>query len=137
MPLRQDIAVTGSVDQHGELQAIGGVNEKIEGFYRACRLLGLSGHQGVLIPRANERNLMLSREVADGVRAGDFHVWSAGDIDGGIALLTGLDAGVRDANGAFPSGSLHDRVERRLGAWARLTDPQRSLSATSDSSASP
>jgi predicted ATP-dependent protease len=118
LPLRQDIAVTGSVNQHGDLQAIGGVNEKIEGFFRTCRLDELTGEQGVIIPRANMRNLMLSHEVVDAVRAGRFHVWAAADVEAGIELLTGVAAGVRDEDGEYPHGSIHARVEERLERWA-------------------
>jgi predicted ATP-dependent protease len=124
LPLRQDIAVTGSVNQHGELQAIGAVNEKIEGFYRTCKLAGLTGHQGVLIPAANERNLMLSGEVVDSVAGGMFHVWSAHDVDAGLALLTGVATGIRDAEGRFPPGTLHARVDERLDEWARTGDQE-------------
>ncbi|HSC04524.1 MAG TPA: AAA family ATPase [Solirubrobacteraceae bacterium] len=120
--LRQDVAVTGSVNQHGELQAIGGVNEKIEGFYHACALRGLTGRQGVIIPEANVRNLMLSREVVESVRAGRFHVWSARTVEDGIELLTGLPAGDRGPEGRFLPGTLHARVEERLERWARMAD---------------
>ena len=123
-PLRQDIAVTGSVNQHGELQAIGGVNEKIEGFYRACALRELTGRQGVIIPEANVRHLMLSHEVVESVRSGRFHVWSARDIDEGIELLTGIPVGRRDEDGRFPDGTLHARVEERLERWERLAKAQ-------------
>jgi lon-related putative ATP-dependent protease len=121
-PLRQDIAVTGSVNQHGELQAIGGVNEKIEGFYRACTLRELTGRQGVIIPESNVRHLMLSREVVEAVRAGRFHVWSARDIDEGIELLTGMPAGHRGEDGRFPEETLHARIEERLERWARMAE---------------
>jgi lon-related putative ATP-dependent protease len=123
-PLRQDIAVTGSVNQHGELQAIGGVNEKIEGFYRACALGELTGRQGVIIPAANVRHLMLSKQVVDAVRAGRFHVWSAGTVDDGIELLTGLTAGRRGPDGRFPEGTVHARVEERLERWERIAQEQ-------------
>jgi predicted ATP-dependent protease len=119
VPIRQGIAVTGSVNQHGEVQAIGGVNEKIEGFHRACRLKRLTGRQGVIIPAANARHLMLSDEVLDSVRAGRFHVWSVGDIDAGIELLTGVPAGRRNRSGRLPADSIHGRVEERLAAWER------------------
>jgi len=125
VPLRQDIAVTGSVNQHGELQAIGGANEKIEGFHRACKLRELTGRQGVIIPQSNVRNLMLSQEVVDSVRAGRFHVWSARTVDEGIELLTGMPAGERGADGRFPEVTLHARVEERLERWARLADKER------------
>lgn len=119
-PARQDIAVTGSVDQHGVVQAIGGVNEKIEGFYRTCSLRGLTGSQGVMIPQSNCQNLMLSAEVVEAVHQGRFHVWAVSDIDEGIELLTGLPAGRRDDQGSFPDGSIHARVEARLERWANL-----------------
>jgi predicted ATP-dependent protease len=124
VPLRQDVAVTGSVNQHGHLQAIGGVNEKIEGFYRTCRLGELTGRQGVIIPDANVRNLMLSREVLDSVRAGRFHVWSASYVDEGFELLTGIRAGVRGMDGSFPDGTLHARVEERLTEWAQAAETE-------------
>jgi predicted ATP-dependent protease len=125
VPLRQDIAVTGSVNQHGELQAIGGVNEKIEGFHRACKLRELTGRQGVIIPQSNVPNLMLSHEVVDSVRAGRFHIWSARTVDEGIELLTGMPAGERGTDGSSLQGSLHARVEERLERWARLADKER------------
>ncbi len=120
VPLRQDIAVTGSVNQHGELQAIGGVNEKIEGFYRACCIGGLTGRQGVIVPEANVRNLMLSPDVVDSVAAAQFHVWSATTVDEGIELLTGIPAGSRGEAGRYPDGSVHARVEERLERWAEI-----------------
>jgi predicted ATP-dependent protease len=123
-PLRQDVAVTGSVNQHGELQAIGGVNEKIEGFFRACSLGGLTGTQGVIIPEANVRHLTLCSEVVDSVRAGRFHVWSARTVEEGIELLTGMSAGERGPDGQFPDGTLHARVEERLERWARMAEEQ-------------
>ncbi len=129
VPVRQGIAVTGSVNQRGEVQAIGGVNEKIEGFYRACRLTRLSGRQGVIIPEANVRNLMLSSAVVDSVRRGRFHVWSVRSVDQGLELLTGVQAGRRARSrrgaadpGAFPEGSIHARVEERLERWAALSE---------------
>ena len=121
-PLRQDVAVTGSINQHGELQAIGGVNEKIEGFHRACSLRGLTGTQGVIIPEANVRHLMLSAEVVDSVRAGRFHVWSARTIEEGIELLTGIPAGQRGPDGQFSEGTLHARAAGRLERWARMAE---------------
>jgi predicted ATP-dependent protease len=124
-PIRQDIAVTGSVNQHGELQAIGGVNEKVEGFFRACSLNALTGSQGVIVPASNVRNLMLSPEVVDAVRAGRFHVWSARTIEQGIELLTGIPAGRRGDDGRFPEGTIHARVEERLERWAKLDEGDR------------
>jgi predicted ATP-dependent protease len=124
VPLKQGVAVTGSVNQHGELQTIGGVNEKIEGFYRACKLRGLTGRQGVIIPEANGRHLMLMHEVVQSVREGRFHVWSARNVDEGIELLSGMSAGRRDEDGRFPEGTLHARVEKRLERWAQMTEAQ-------------
>jgi predicted ATP-dependent protease len=93
LPLRQDLAVTGSVNQWGEVQAIGGVNEKIEGFFDVCVQHGLTGQQGVLIPQANARNLMLRHDVVEAIRTGRFHVYPIVHIDQGLALLTGVPAG--------------------------------------------
>ena len=122
VPLRQGIAVTGSVNQRGRLQAIGGVNEKIEGFHRVCSITGLTGDQGVLIPKANERHLMLGHEVVQSAEAGGFHVWSASDVDTAIELLTGVPAGVRGPDGEFPTGTIHWLVVERLRHWESLTE---------------
>jgi lon-related putative ATP-dependent protease len=118
VPLRQELAVTGSVDQNGHVQAVGGVTTKIEGFFATCRAKGLTGRQGVIVPRANVANLMLPDEVVEAVAAGRFHVFAVETIDEGLELLTGRPAGVRGPDGAFPEGSLHDLVERRLRAYA-------------------
>jgi lon-related putative ATP-dependent protease len=117
-PLNQSLAVTGSVNQHGEVQAIGGVNEKIEGFFDVCRARGLSGDQGVLIPASNVKNLMLRRDVVEAVAAGRFHVYPIETIDQGIDILTGVPAGYRDAVGQFPGGTINHRVEQRLTEFA-------------------
>jgi predicted ATP-dependent protease len=101
VPIRQDLAVTGSVDQHGNVQAIGGVNEKIEGYYRVCKAIGLTGTQGVLVPRANVDNLMLDAETASAVDKGQFHIYPIDTIDQGIALLTGVSAGTIDDPGTI------------------------------------
>jgi len=114
LPIRQGIAVTGSVNQRGEIQAIGGVNEKIEGFFDICSVLGLDGRQGVLIPKSNVRNLMLREDVVDAVRQGKFHVWAAGTVEEGIELLTARAAGVRGKDGKFPKGSVCALVDARL-----------------------
>ena len=113
-PLRQDLAVTGSVNQHGVVQAIGGVNEKIEGFFDVCAARGLSGTQGVLIPAANAQHLMLREDVVAACAAGRFAIYPIETIDQGIALLTGLPAGARGADGAYPEGSVNRLVEDRL-----------------------
>jgi len=114
IPLDQGIAVTGSVNQKGEIQPIGGVNEKIEGFYRVAKRKGLTGRQGVLIPHTNVKNLMLDNEVIAAVAAGTFHVWSASTIEQGIELLTGVPAGAPNAEGEFPVDSVFAKVAERL-----------------------
>ncbi len=114
VPIRQDLAVTGSVNQKGETQAIGGVNEKIEGWYHTCKLRGLTGEQGVLIPTANIRNLMLKDEVVEAVEEGRFHIYPVAHIDEGIELLTGEPAGEEKENGSYPVGSINYRVAKRL-----------------------
>ena len=119
-PLRQDLAVTGSVNQHGEIQPIGGVNEKIEGFFDICQARGLNGKQGVLIPQANVQHLMLRKDVIEACAAGRFAVYPVARIDEGIALLTGRPAGERGADGAFPEGSVNRQVEDRLRAFASI-----------------
>lgn len=118
LPLRQDLAVTGSVSQTGLVQAIGGVNEKIEGFFDLCNARGLTGTQGVLIPAANRQNLMLRADVVEAAAAGRFHVYPVKTIDQGIAILTGTEAGERGADGAFPEDSVNARVEARLRRFA-------------------
>ena len=114
VPLRQGIAVTGSVNQRGQVQPIGGVNEKIEGFFTLCKVRGLNGEQGVVIPIQNVRNLMLKAEVREAVTVGQFHVWAVGTIDEGIEILTGVPAGKRAEDGSWPEGSLNFRVDARL-----------------------
>jgi lon-related putative ATP-dependent protease len=121
--LRQDLAVTGSVNQFGEVQAIGGVNEKIEGFFDLCRERGFTGTQGVLVPAANVQHLMLRADVIEACEQGRFAIYPVGDIDQGIALLTGVDAGERDAAGAFPAESVNGRIEARLRAFAKVRRP--------------
>jgi predicted ATP-dependent protease len=117
-PLKQSLAVTGSVNQHGQVQAIGGVNEKIEGFFDICRARGLTGEQGVLIPAANVKHLMLRQDLVEAVAAGQFHIYPVELIDQGIEILTGLPAGERDETSNFPEGSINRRVEERLAAMA-------------------
>ncbi len=114
VPIKQSFAVTGSVNQHGEVQAIGSVNEKIEGFFDVCRARGLTGEQGVLIPAANVKHLMLRHDVVAACAAGKFHVYPVSTIDEGIELLTGMPAGARDENGLFPDGTINQRVEVKL-----------------------
>jgi predicted ATP-dependent protease len=119
VPLRQDLAVTGSVNQHGIVQAIGGVNEKIEGFFDICAKRGLTGTQGVMIPAANAQHLMLRPDVVDACAAGKFAIWPIATIDEGMELLTGMRMGDRDSDGAFPAGSLNRAVEDRLEGFAK------------------
>lgn len=114
VPLKQSLAVTGSVDQHGRVQPIGGVNEKIEGFFDVCQQAGLTGEQGVIVPAANVKHLMLKRDVVQAVKDGRFRVWAVETIDEGLSLLTGLDAGKRGADGTFPPQSLNGKVAARL-----------------------
>jgi predicted ATP-dependent protease len=118
LPIRQGIAVTGSVNQKGEVQAIGGVNEKIEGFFAVCQAKGLTGEQGVMIPESNVANLMLKDEVIQAVRDGQFRIWPIRTIDEGIEVLTGVKGGERQPDGSFEEGSVNARVDRRLKALA-------------------
>jgi predicted ATP-dependent protease len=118
LPVRQALAVTGSVNQMGSIQAIGGVNEKIEGFFDVCRERGLTGDQGVLVPAANVRHLMLREDVVEAARQGRFRVWAVETVDQGIELLTGVPAGERGPEGRFPPDTVNARVAARLEALA-------------------
>lgn len=118
IPIKQSLAVTGSVNQHGEVQAIGGVNEKIEGFFDICRSRGLKKGQGVLIPQSNVQHLMLREDVVEAVKAGQFAVYPVGTIDEGIEILTGVKAGERGTNGQFPAGTINRLVEDKLKSFA-------------------
>ncbi|GAB4373351.1 MAG: ATP-binding protein [Spirochaetales bacterium] len=120
IPLRQDLAVTGSMNQIGEIQPVGGVSAKIEGFYEICRKTGLTGKQGVIIPKLNLPNVMISREVQKAVKEGMFHVYAVSTVEEGIEILTGIPAGVRGPRGTFPPGSVNGRVEKRLREMALL-----------------
>jgi predicted ATP-dependent protease len=119
VPLKQSIAVTGAINQRGEMQAVGAINEKIEGFFDVCKARGLTGGEGVLIPSANKRHLMLRGDVIDEVAAGHFHIYPVDTIDQGLEILTGMPAGRRDATGTFPVGTFNERVERQLITFAR------------------
>lgn len=119
VPIKQGIAVTGSVNQRGEVQAIGGVNHKIEGYFEICAQRGLTGEQGVMIPRANIQNLMLRRPVVDAVAAGQFHIWAVEHVDQGIEVLTGVAAGELDEDGNWSDGSINDLVRKRLAAFGK------------------
>jgi predicted ATP-dependent protease len=118
VPIKQGLAVTGSVDQGGRVQAIGGVNEKIEGFFDICRARGLNGDQGVLIPRANVRHLMLRQDVIDSVGEGKFHIYPVETIDQGLELLTGMKAGEPDQSGRYPEDSVNGKVLAVLAGLA-------------------
>ncbi len=119
VPIKQSFAVTGSVNQRGQVQAIGGVNEKIEGFFDICQARGLTGEQGVLIPAANVKNLMLRHEVVAAVAEGQFHVYPVTTIDEGIELLTGMEAGTLGEDGRYPSETINRRVSDYLDALAQ------------------
>ncbi len=114
IPIQQGIAVTGSVNQRGQIQPIGGVNHKIEGFYAVCKAKGLNGQQGVMIPKSNERHLMLKEEVVEAIAAGRFHVWSVATIEQGIEILTGIPAGSLDKQGRFAKGTVFYAVDQAL-----------------------
>ncbi len=119
LPVKQGIAVTGSVNQKGEVQPIGGVNEKIEGFYYTCKVKNLTGEQGVIIPRSNVKHLMLKDEVIDAVKNGKFHVWAVQTIDEGIEILTGVPAGEKDSKGNYPAGTVNYMISKKLESLTR------------------
>lgn len=118
VPINQEVAVTGSVNQQGEVQPIGGVNAKIEGYYGVCKVKGLTGHQGVMIPKANVKNLMVKEEIVEAVKAGQFHIWSVSTIDEGIEALTGRKAGARTPEGNYEVATINFLVEKKLREFA-------------------
>ncbi len=118
VPIRQNLAVTGSVNQHGRVQVVGGINEKIEGFYDVCKVRALDGSQGVVIPADNVKHLVLREDVIDAVTGGRFAVFAVTDVDEAVTLLTGVEAGIRDADGNFPEGTVNHGVEEQLIAYA-------------------
>jgi predicted ATP-dependent protease len=124
VPLKQSFAVTGSVNQHGEVQAVGGVNEKIEGFFNVCRNSGNLGNQGVLLPESNVEHLMLRKDVRDAMGEGRFTIYPISDINEAIELLTDMEAGVADENGDYPEGSFNRKVQDRLAAFAEVGKKQ-------------
>jgi lon-related putative ATP-dependent protease len=130
-PLRQDLAVTGSVNQRGEVQAIGGANEKIEGFFTVCKARGLTGTQGVVIPASNVKHLMLRDEIVEAVQEGTFHIYAVSTIDQGIALLTGKEVGEKMEDGMYPEGTVNRAVQQKI--W-ELAAKVRLFSSSDDSS---
>ncbi len=118
LPIKQNIAVTGSVNQKGEVQAIGGINEKIEGFFEVCKAKGFTGKQGVMMPESNVQNLMLKEEIVEAVKEGKFHIFSVKTIDEGIEVLTGVRAGEKQKDGTFEEGTVNYKVDKRLRQMA-------------------
>jgi predicted ATP-dependent protease len=132
-PIRQSLAVTGSVNQQGEIQPIGGVNEKIEGFFDVCNIRGLTGDQGVIIPATNVKHLMLREDVRKAVEARKFAIHAIDTVDDGIELLTGMPAGQRDDQGMFPGGSINRRVEDTLARYSETMQAYASKGGQDDS----
>jgi predicted ATP-dependent protease len=114
VPVKQNLAITGSINQKGDIQPIGGVNEKIEGFFSVCKNRGLTGDQGVIIPQLNVKNLMLKKNVVDAVREGKFRIYAVRTVDEALEILAGLPAGTRREDGTFPEGTLNFLVDKRL-----------------------
>ena len=119
IPIKQEIAVTGSVNQKGQIQAIGGVNQKIEGFFEVCKTNDLTGKQGVVIPKANVKNLMLRKEVIDAVKKRKFHVYQVSTVEEGIEILTGVPAGKPDKHGNYPEGTVYGAVQQKLAHYVK------------------
>jgi predicted ATP-dependent protease len=118
IPIYQGIAVTGSVSQKGDIQAVGGVTKKIEGFFKVCKAKGLNGRQGVIIPKDNIKDLMLEEEVVEAIREGKFHIWAISRVEEGIEILTGRPAGERQPDGTYPEGTVFYLVDQRLRQMA-------------------
>lgn len=119
VPIRQSLAVTGSVNQHGRVQVVGGINEKVEGFFDVCEKRGLDGSHGVVIPADNIKHLVLREDVVEAIEAGRFGIYAVSDVDDALALLTGMEAGTRDSKGRFPDGSVNQKAETQLIAYAQ------------------
>ncbi|MBW3163400.1 S16 family serine protease [Ferrimonas balearica] len=124
-PVKQGLALTGAIDQFGNVQAIGGINEKIEGFFHVCRYRGLTGNQGVILPRANTRQLNLSDDVIEAVESGQFHLFQVDNVEEALALLTGCEVGEPDKDNRFPGGTLYGLVQERLDQMAGNDEPER------------
>jgi predicted ATP-dependent protease len=125
VPIRQSLAITGSVNQFGEVQVIGGVNEKIEGFFDLCVARGLTGEQGVLIPAASQPHLMLRPDLVEAVRAGRFHVYAVATVDEAMQHLTGLPAGTPDTRGMLPRDTINEKVAKALAEMTAAQHPRR------------
>lgn len=122
LPINQSIAVTGSVNQKGKIQPIGGVNEKIEGFFQICKMRGLNGEHGVMIPKQNVKNLQLSDEIIEAVKNKQFHIYAISTIEDGIEILTGVPAGKKDKTGNFPAGTVNYLVSEKLKNYAKISE---------------
>jgi ATP-dependent Lon protease len=118
VPIRQDLAITGSINQKGEVQPIGGVNVKVEGHHDLCRATGFTGSQGVILPARNVQNLMLREDVVHSVAEGKFHIYQVDSVDEALELLTGLSAGERAKDGTYPEGSMHNLIDKKLSQMA-------------------
>ena len=121
VPIKQGIAVTGSINQNGEIQPIGGVSHKIEGFYKICKTKGLTGKQGVIIPHQNVKDLVLKDEVIEAVKEGKFHIYPITHVDEGIEILTGVPAGEKDKDNKYDDNTIHGKVHAKLKAFYEKT----------------
>jgi predicted ATP-dependent protease len=132
LPVQQGIAVTGALNQFGEVMPIGGVNEKIEGYFRVCKALGLNGKQGVIIPKRNQRHLLLDDEVVDAVKNGQFHIIAINHVLEGIQHLVGLEAGRKSSNGKYPSGTVMGHVQAVLAEYRKTFESNRPQGGSSN-----
>jgi lon-related putative ATP-dependent protease len=137
LPLRQDLAITGSMNQNGEIQGIGAINEKIAGFFKACQAKGMTGTQGVIMPQRNLDDLMLPEEVIDAVAQGKFHLYAVTRLDEALELLTGTTAGEKDAEGKYPEGTVHCKVDQRLRELAKEKKDNKTADEKKEESAKP
>jgi predicted ATP-dependent protease len=127
LPLKQSLAITGSMNQHGEVQAIGGINEKIEGFFDVCLKLGLTGEQGVIMPLSNVQHLMLRQDVIDAVAENKFQIHAIDSIEQALALLSGIEVGQLNEQGQYPEGSFNASVAKRLQLWVDVHKHEKEL----------
>ncbi len=133
LPLKQGMAVTGALNQFGEVMPIGGLNEKIEGYFRVCLALGLTGQQGVIIPKRNQRHLLLDDAVVEAVNAGKFHIITIDHVLEGIEYLTGVTAGAQDAHGAYPANTVMGHAQQALASYRKTLEANQARSHKSDS----